>query len=59
MTMEIERRRLATAEPENIVRGLELAAFFAHCDLQPVHLQLALRSAVSSPLPLLLRIFLP
>lgn len=46
MTMEIERRRLQTEEPDNVVRGLELAAYFAHCDLQPVHLQLALRSAV-------------
>lgn len=48
MTMEIERRRLQAEEPENVQRGLELAAYFAHCDLQPVHLQLALRSAVRS-----------
>jgi hypothetical protein len=46
MTMEIERRRLQAEEPENVQRMLELAAYFAHCDLQPVHLQLALRSAV-------------
>ncbi|CED82220.1 coatomer protein subunit alpha [Phaffia rhodozyma] len=47
MTMEIERRRLAKEEPENVRRQLELAAYFANCKLQPIHLQLALRSAMS------------
>ena len=34
---------LAAADP---VRGTELAAYFTHCNLQPVHLLLALRSAM-------------
>jgi hypothetical protein len=29
------------------VRGMELAAYFTHCNLQPVHLALSLRSAMS------------
>lgn len=46
VSLELERRRLAEAEPENIRRGLELAAYFAHCQLQPQHQQIALRSAI-------------
>lgn len=55
LTMELERRRLVAEEPDNVKRQLELAAYFAHCDLQPAHQQLALQSAVRSrpfPLPL-------
>lgn len=36
---------LAAADP---VRGTELAAYFTHCNLQPVHLLLALRSAMGT-----------
>jgi hypothetical protein len=32
---------------EDAVRGMELAAYFTHCNLQPVHLALSLRSAMS------------
>lgn len=46
LTLEVERRRLVTEEPENIVRNLELAAYFTHCQLAPAHVQLALRSAM-------------
>ena len=44
--MELERRRVAQEDPENVTRGLELAAYFTHCQLQPTHLQIALRSAM-------------
>ena len=44
--METERRRLVAEEPDNVIRNLELAAYFTHCKLQPNHVQLALRSAM-------------
>jgi coatomer subunit alpha len=46
VSIELERRRLAEAEPNNPKRNLELAAYFTNCKLQPQHLQLALRSAI-------------
>ena len=46
VSIELERRRVAQEEPENVSRGLELAAYFTHCQLQPAHLQIALRSAM-------------
>ncbi|EMD35514.1 hypothetical protein CERSUDRAFT_116253 [Gelatoporia subvermispora B] len=46
VTLEIERRRVAQDEPDNVRRSLELAAYFTHCQLQPPHLQIALRSAI-------------
>ncbi|KAI0918559.1 hypothetical protein AcV5_002514 [Taiwanofungus camphoratus] len=46
VTLEIERRRVAQEEPDNVRRSLELAAYFTHCQLQPPHLQIALRSAI-------------
>jgi len=46
VSMELERRRVAQEDPENVTRGLELAAYFTHCQLQPTHLQIALRSAM-------------
>ena len=46
VSIEIERRRVAHEEPENVKRSLELAAYFTHCHLQPPHLQIALRSAI-------------
>ena len=47
MTLEIERRKVAQEDPDNVKRSLELAAYFTHCKLQPAHLQIALRSAIS------------
>lgn len=44
--MEVERRRIAVQDPENVVRNLELAAYFTHCELATQHIQLALRSAM-------------
>jgi coatomer protein complex subunit alpha (xenin) len=46
VSIELERRRVAQEDPENVGRGLELAAYFTHCQLQPTHLQIALRSAM-------------
>lgn len=46
VSLELERRRIAQEEPDNVRRSLELAAYFAHCNLQPPHMQIALRSAI-------------
>lgn len=46
VTVELERRRVSQEEPENVRRSLELAAYFAHCKMQPAHMQIALRSAI-------------
>lgn len=46
MSLELERRHVVQMEPDNAKRSLELAAYFAHCKLQPAHLQIALRSAM-------------
>jgi coatomer subunit alpha len=46
VSIELERRRVAQEDPDNIRRSLELAAYFTHCQLQPAHLQIALRSAI-------------
>ncbi|KAF7426148.1 hypothetical protein PC9H_008514 [Pleurotus ostreatus] len=45
VSIELERRRVAEQEPDNTQRSLELAAYFTHCQLQPPHMQIALRSA--------------
>ena len=46
VSIELERRRVAEAEPDNVRRNLELAAYFTQCQLQPPHMQIALRSAI-------------
>ena len=46
VSLELERRRVAQENPDNVRRSLELAAYFTHCKLQPAHLQIALRSAI-------------
>lgn len=46
VSIELERRHVAQADPDNVKRSLELAAYFTHCQLQPPHLQIALRSAI-------------
>ncbi|TFK26152.1 coatomer subunit alpha-2 [Coprinopsis marcescibilis] len=46
VTIELEKRRIAEQEPDNTKRILELAAYFTQCELQPPHLQIALRSAM-------------
>ncbi|PWZ01130.1 Coatomer, alpha subunit [Testicularia cyperi] len=47
VSIELERRRLASSEPDNVARNLELAALFTHTQLQPQHQTLALRSAMT------------
>ncbi|KAJ7792912.1 coatomer subunit alpha-2 [Mycena olivaceomarginata] len=47
VSIELERRRVAEEEPDNVRRNLELAAYFTQCKLQPPHAQIALRSAVN------------
>ncbi|GJE94788.1 coatomer subunit alpha-2 [Phanerochaete sordida] len=47
VSIELERRRVAQEDPDNVRRNLELAAYFTHCQLQPAHLQIALRSAIT------------
>jgi len=46
--MELARREINLDDnlPANLKRSIELAAYFTHCRLQPVHLQLAIRSAM-------------
>jgi coatomer protein complex subunit alpha (xenin) len=46
VTFELERRKVVQEDPSNVRRSLELAAYFAHCQLQPPHLKLALRNAL-------------
>lgn len=46
VVIEQTRRKLVETDPDNVARSLELAAYFTHCQMQPAHLQLALRSAV-------------
>lgn len=48
VSIELERRRVVEQEPENVIRNLELAAYFTQCQLQPPHLQIALRSAIGA-----------
>ncbi|KAF7983484.1 hypothetical protein HWV62_21792 [Athelia sp. TMB] len=45
VSIELERRRVAQEDPDNVTRSLELAAYFTHCTLQAPHMQIALRSA--------------
>ncbi|RGB25538.1 coatomer WD associated region-domain-containing protein [Rhizophagus diaphanus] len=47
LSMEQTRRKFTLDSPENTKRALELAAYFTHCRLQPAHLQLSLRSAMT------------
>lgn len=47
LSMEQARRKFTLDNPENTKRALELAAYFTHCQLQPAHLQLSLRSAMT------------
>ncbi|KDR80106.1 hypothetical protein GALMADRAFT_242343 [Galerina marginata CBS 339.88] len=47
VSIELERRRIVEEEPDNVTRNLELAAYFTQCQLQPAHMQIALRSAIN------------
>ncbi|KAI9338024.1 coatomer protein alpha subunit [Pilaira anomala] len=45
LSMEQKRRSITGQTTEDVKRALELAAYFAHCQLQTPHMQLALRQA--------------
>jgi len=46
--LELQRKELSTSKQDNTLRQAELAAYFTHCNLQPKHLVLSLRSAMNS-----------
>ena len=46
VSIELQRRHIAQEDPSNVRRSLELAAYFTHCQMQPPHIQIALRSAI-------------
>lgn len=43
LATEAERKDLGAADPK---RAVELAAYFTHCQLQPIHLVFALKAAM-------------
>lgn len=45
--MELHRKNLGKTTAEELKRSMELAAYFTHCDLQPGHQILTLRTAVN------------
>ncbi|XP_066948012.1 coatomer subunit alpha isoform X1 [Macrobrachium rosenbergii] len=47
ITMELHRKTLGKTAPDDLKRSLELAAYFTHCELQPGHQILTLRTAVN------------
>uniref|UniRef100_A0A674MXP7 COPI coat complex subunit alpha n=1 Tax=Takifugu rubripes TaxID=31033 RepID=A0A674MXP7_TAKRU len=47
LTMEIERKKLPKDTLEDQKRLCEMAAYFTHCNLQPVHMVLVLRTALN------------
>ncbi|MGH0185473.1 UNVERIFIED_CONTAM: hypothetical protein FKN15_018129 [Acipenser sinensis] len=47
LTMEVERKKLPKETLEQQKRLCEMAAYFTHCNLQPVHMILVLRTALN------------
>ncbi|XP_063689653.1 coatomer subunit alpha-like [Bolinopsis microptera] len=47
LQMELARKELPRRTVDDQIRICELAAYFTHCNLQPMHLMLTLRTAVS------------
>lgn len=47
ISMELHRKGLGKSSEEELQRSLELAAYFTHCELQPGHQILTLRTAVN------------
>uniref|UniRef100_A0A8C5GEB3 Coatomer subunit alpha n=1 Tax=Gouania willdenowi TaxID=441366 RepID=A0A8C5GEB3_GOUWI len=47
LTMETERKKLPKDTLEQQKRLCEMAAYFTHCNLQPVHMMLVLRTALN------------
>lgn len=54
LQIELARKEAATqiSDPAQIVRVAELSAYFTHCNLQPAHVQLTLRSAMNNAVKL-------
>jgi len=49
LSLELKRKDLVAANPDaNAARGVELAALFTHCQLQPRHVQLVLKLATNA-----------
>jgi coatomer protein complex subunit alpha (xenin) len=51
------KNAMGDASAGDVGRGLELAAYFTHCNLQPSHLMLALKTAMASAFKNKVRIF--
>lgn len=47
-TTAVRVKLAITDAGDDIIRGLELAAYFTHCNLQPAHLLLALKTAMAN-----------
>lgn len=47
LTMEVTRKDLVKDQPNEVIRSAEMAAYFTHCQLQPIHQILTLRTAVN------------
>lgn len=52
LSIELARKETAATSPESVVRIAELSAYFTHCNLQPAHVQLTLRSAMNNAVKL-------
>jgi coatomer protein complex subunit alpha (xenin) len=52
LQIELKRKEIATADPSQLTRISELGAYFTHCNLQPSHVQLTLRSAMNNAVKL-------
>eukprot|EP01100_Stratorugosa_tubuloviscum_P014823 TRINITY_DN813_c1_g1_i1.p1 TRINITY_DN813_c1_g1~~TRINITY_DN813_c1_g1_i1.p1 ORF type:complete len:1210 (-),score=610.19 TRINITY_DN813_c1_g1_i1:110-3739(-) len=48
LRMELYRKEAQTANSENPARLTELAAYFTHCNMQPIHVMLSLRAAMNA-----------
>jgi len=47
LSMEVARKDLVKESPSELVRSAEMAAYFTHCQLQPIHQILTLRTCVN------------
>jgi coatomer protein complex subunit alpha (xenin) len=48
LQIELKRKEIAASDPSQLSRIAELGAYFTHCNLQPNHLALTLRSAMNA-----------
>lgn len=47
LSLELKRKDMPKSSPAELKRVCEMAAYFTHCNLQPVHLILTLRTALN------------